>query len=144
MSEVIKIGISTINFDEVEHYLGEWKNLRTNKQYQEGLRRASRVFTRGIRIRLRQRLLGRGRTTGNLLESVGYRLKRRKPDAIVGFGTLGRHAHLVDRGTVKRYHKSGKYVGVMPANYFHRDTVSEDGARAAEEFKKGIANALFK
>ena len=30
------------------------------------------------------------------------------------------HAHLVEFGTVKRFHKSGKSVGVMPANPFTR------------------------
>lgn len=33
-------------------------------------------------------------------------------------GSTAPHAHLVERGTAARYHKSGKFVGVMPAEAF--------------------------
>lgn len=144
MNEFIQIGASKLAFTEVDAYLGEWKKLRTNPIYQQGLKSASRVFIRGGRLRLRQRLLNHGKTTGNLLSSFSFRLKKEKPDAIVGFGRYGRHSHLVDRGTVKRYHKSGKYVGIMPANYFWKETFERDSPTAMEEFKKGIINALFR
>lgn len=33
-------------------------------------------------------------------------------------GSVAPHAHLVERGTGERYHKSGKFVGIMPAEPF--------------------------
>lgn len=142
-AEFLEIGPERYSFAHVDETLGTWAALQTNKAYRRGMREASKVLIRGGRQRLRDRLLRNGKSTGALLSSFAFRIKRRKPEAIVGFGTLGRHAHLVDRGTEVRETGKGYSRGKMPANYFWSATKEQDGKEAIEAMKRGIINTLM-
>lgn len=55
------------------------------------------------------------------------------------------HAHLVEFGTGPRFHKSGKYVGVMPPDPFVRPAWDRDGgATATERIKAELSAELDK
>ena len=89
----------------------------------------------------------RSRAPGSLREGVATkRLPRREgypAVSLVGIKWFGyQQAHLVEFGTAGRYHKSGKYVGAMPANPFFRGSI--DAARSAVKgsFVSGATKAI--
>jgi HK97 gp10 family phage protein len=53
-------------------------------------------------------------------------------------------AHLVEFGTVERFHKSGKSVGVMPANPFARRAWDNSGVPALNTIKTTLAAEVAK
>lgn len=152
MSKQGIIGVEIVNLDEIFALVDELQNVDKNKSIKAGLRKAGRVFVSGGKRRLRERLIPGRTRTGNLMRSFTVRVKRHKLGALAGFKqakfrgdvTAGNHAHLVDRGTVERYTKDGRYRGVMPANYFWDDTYMIDSGQALNELKKGIMEAVNK
>lgn len=62
-----------------------------------------------------------------------------KPNVLLGIGYgKGPHAHLVEYGTEKRHHKSGKYVGYVNANPFVRRSIDA----TAEQVKRRLIDGL--
>lgn len=67
--------------------------------------------------------------------------------ADIGPARYARHAHLVEFGTGPRYHKSGKFVGVMPPDPFVRPAWDAEGGataqgRIATELRKELDKAI--
>lgn len=86
-----------------------------------------------------------------LKKGIGKKVKKYPSGAIVAIvGNVleAFHAHLVEFGTTFRFHKSGKYVGVMPANPFMRrayDRTKREVVRKTEQFAwKGIEKEAAK
>lgn len=136
--------IRQINRDEVNYLVRRLENFEKDKAIKYGLQSAGNVFKVGGKARLRSRRKRKG--TGNLARSFIVRVKRSKPGVLIGFRQGkggGSHAHLVDKGTDKRYWKtkSKKYVGIMPANRFWSDTESQDSPKAMNELYNGIEKA---
>lgn len=116
------------------------EKIQQDKAITSGMRAAGGVFMMGGKRRLKSELKGHG-SKGNLMKAFRVRVKRRNEGVLIGFDRMGHHSHLVDLGTKKRFHKSGKYTGVMPANYFWRQTAQADFPKAAEKMFKGIETA---
>lgn len=73
------------------------------------------------------------------------RTSRVKAGAVEVFvGPRARHAHLVEFGTGPRYHKSGKYVGQMPAQPFMRPAWDSRRRLALEILKRQIWKEIAK
>ena len=92
--------------------------------------------------------------TGNLSKSFKTSSSKKKVVAYAGFSRSGihkgNHAHLVDRGTVKRWTKKGYYRGSVSKNQpqkgtnFWTDSVMAQGPKAMENLKDTIYNELAK
>lgn len=69
-----------------------------------------------------------------------------KGKRVMFVGSTAPHAHLVEFGTGPRYHKSGKYVGIMPPDPFLRPAwdANKDKVLAtlSEAIKEEIAKAI--
>lgn len=143
----IQVGATILGIDKVQSALGKMEVLGTDPAVRKGLDEAAKIFVNGGRARLAARLLHSGRNTGNLDRSFTRYVKRRGKGALAGFVrgvNGGSHSHLVDRGTVRRYTKSGKYRGIMPANYFWTQTLDEDSGAAANAVLDGIQEYIYK
>lgn len=133
-------GLSTLEQDAV-----------IQKGLQEGLRIISqqgkanlrtRMSTDPWRVTMRKRMAAK--RGGDLLSSVGTRVLKKKGKGYTGFGKTGRHAHLVDRGTVKRYTKSGGYRGSVKGSMFWTDAFNSQKDRAANELMDSIRLSINK
>jgi len=91
-------------------------------------------------LRIEMRKLAPKGPTGNLKKSVKTKRLRGKPAAVSVRGDFSKapHFHLVVRGTVERFHASGKSVGIMPANEFpaesERSTAGQVKGLMKQEF----------
>lgn len=143
----IQVGATVLGLDKVQAALGKLAVMPSDPAVKKGLDEAAKVFVDGGRARLAARLLHHGRNTGNLNRSFTRYVKRRGGGALAGFvrGAMGgNHSHLVDRGTVKRYTRDGRYRGIMPANYFWKQTLDEDSGMAAEAVLDGIREYIYR
>lgn len=109
------------------------------------IRQAKSLLMMGAR-RPRKGKRGKGFHTGNLYRSMAVKTIRGMGGwaAIIGPKWPGGvHGHLVEFGTKPRYHKSGKFVGAMPARPFLRPAfdmaLPEAKRRIREVVEKGIA-----
>lgn len=93
--------------------------------------------------------------TGNLKRSLSKRVK--KTAAYAGFKRAtagkkdgGNHAHLIDRGTVKRYTRKGYYRGSISrgrpntGTSFWTDAVETEGPRAERTLMDGVYETISK
>lgn len=63
----------------------------------------------------------------------------------IGPGKEAGHAHLVEFGTGPRYHKSGKFVGIMPPDPFVRPAWDTEGGTVAQgRIREELAKELDK
>lgn len=145
MSSMIEI--RQINRDEIEYLIRNLENFEKDAALKGGLKAAGNVFMSGGKSRLRQRMKRTGTSTGNLLRSFQVRVKKSKPGVLIGFRQGkegGSHAHLIDRGTDKRYWKTRgrKYVGRVTATRFWSDTEEQDYPKAMDKLYLGIEKAV--
>lgn len=142
------IEVRQINKADIEFLVRNLRDFEKDKAIRVGLREAGNIFKSGGHKRLKSRMKsGDKGVSGNLLKSFNVRLKRRKLGMLVGFNqgkVGGSHAHLVDKGTVKRFWKtkSRKSVGQVIGNHFWYDTRSEDNPRAIDKLYTGIEEAV--
>lgn len=146
---MIQVGAQVIDVDRVITGIEKLGNISKNRHVRRGLNDAAQVFIRGGKARLRTRLLYHG-STGSLLRSFERRLKRAKPGALAGFhrgqrgdDRNGYHAHLVDKGTVRRKTRRGYNRGIMPANLFWADTLQQESARASDVVIRSLEAAIY-
>lgn len=110
------------------------------KSIKAGLKSAADVFRRKGLSNLRSRLLYHG-GNGNLARSLEVQSVRERPVAFAGYNKLGRHAHLVDRGTARRNYL-GANRGLMPSNGFWTDARKSEEGKARDALYEGIAKAV--
>lgn len=114
-----------------------------------------RIATKNIVAGGKRNLASRNKKkTGNLSKSFKTSSSKKKVVAYAGFSrsgaNKGNHAHLVDRGTVKRWTKKGRYTGSVSKNQprkgtnFWTDSVMAQGPKAMENLKNTIYNELAK
>lgn len=142
------IEIRHINKSEVEYLVRNLQDFEKDKALKGGLQSAGKVFMTGGKSRLRRNMKSGSRgVTGNLLRSFQVKVKRNKPGVLIGFKQGkegGSHAHLVDKGTDRRYWKTRKrkYVGRVIANHFWSDTEAQDYPKAMDNLYIGIEKAV--
>ncbi len=93
------------------------------------LEEAANIITRDVKSRIKKSV------TGNLASAaVTKKLRRFGTSAAPFISTIDRniapHAHIIEKGTKKRYHKSGRYVGRVKATPFFRPAVIATGELA--------------
>ena len=129
----------------VQYAVRELFDIDKNRAIKAGLRAMGRVFVKGGRGRLKTRMKSSKGVTGNLYRAFTIRVKKMKLGAMVGFkGGVGGggHSHLVDRGTVRRFTKSGADRGIMPANKFWTETADQDWKKATDVLFDAIERAV--
>ena len=111
--------------------------------------------TRNIVLGGKKNLASRNKVkTGNLSKSFKTTSSRKRVVAYAGFSrsgaNKGNHAHLVDRGTTKRWTKKGRYTGSVSKGQpnkgtnFWTDSVMAQGPKAMENLKETIFKELAK
>ena len=89
-----------------------------------------------------------GGKSEHLAHSFTYKLRNGSKSLSgirVGFSRPGGNvAHLVDRGTVERYTKSGAYRGKIKGSHFWTDTRDQYGPQAMEMMMNAIEDAINK
>ncbi len=146
------IEIKQIDRASITYLVRRLDDFEKDKAIRTGLKAGGNVFQSGGKRRLRGSIKSPKGVTGNLLSSFHVRVKRQKLGVLVGFRRSnkymiiggGNHAHIVDRGTKKRYLKTrgNKSVGEMPANRFWIDTEAQDGDVAISKVYEGIERAV--
>lgn len=130
--------VQVIDINRVHFAISELRDIDKSKVIKEGLRKATRFLVNKGRANIKVS------RSGNLYKSMTNKIKRRKLGALAGFGALGRHAHLVDSGTQKRYTKKGYYRGAVKGNKFWEQTVDTNYSQALEILYDGIERAVDK
>lgn len=139
----------TIHIEGIEGVyalVNDLKEVDQNKAIRRGLKKGADVFKRAGRRNLSQR---NNEYTGNLRGSIIAKVSRKGLSAYSGFNRSpkvtekqgipqGNHAHLVDRGTKKRYTKKGYYRGIMPASYFWTDARRDEEDKATKAVFDGV------
>ena len=111
--------------------------------------------TRNIVLGGKKNLASRNKVkSGNLSKSFKTTSSRKRVVAYAGFSrsgaNKGNHAHLVDRGTTKRWTKKGRYTGSVSKGQpnkgtnFWTDSVMAQGPKAMENLKETIFKELAK
>lgn len=137
------IQVSVTDRENIQYLIRNLEDFEKDKAIKSGLRAATNVFRVRGRSNLRARLLHHGRQTNRLMNSFTTRVKRNKLGALAGFDRPGgKHAHLVDRGTKRRYTKSGKDRGIMPGNRFWSDAEQTEESRAMQAVYEGTRKAV--
>lgn len=138
-------------FAELQRILGNISEVDKRQAIINTLRLATRDIVAGGKRNLASR---NKKKTGNLSKSFKTSSSKKKVVAYAGFSRSGihkgNHAHLVDRGTVKRWTKKGYYRGSVSKNQpqkgtnFWTDSVMAQGPKAMENLKDTIYNELAK
>ena len=137
----MQIQATLIDYNRVYAAISGLSNIEKDKVIKSALRGALSVFLNAGRSNLRARLKG-NKTTGNLKKAFKTKVKRNSLGALSGFGALGMHSHLVERGTVNRTTRSGRNRGVMPANHFWTDAITNNENAAISKVYDGIDRAV--
>lgn len=139
------------DYAELQKLLGEISDVDQRGAIIGSLRRA----TRNIVIGGKSNLSSRNKVKkGNLSNSFRTSSSKKKVVAYAGFNRSGahkgNHAHLVDRGTDKRWTKKGAYRGSISkgspnkGSMFWTDSVMAQGPKAMENLKNTIYQELEK
>lgn len=149
-------GTMTFTFSEREYaqlqsIMGDISNVGKRQVIINSLKRS----TRNIVASGKRNLAARNKVkTGHLSKSFKTSSSKKKVVAYAGFSRSGQnkgnHAHLIDRGTVKRWTKKGKYTGSVSRSQprkgtmFWTDSVMSQGPKAMENLKNTIYSELAK
>lgn len=137
------IKVSVVDRENVQYLVRNLEDFEKDKAVKSGLRAASNVFRVKGRSNLRSRLLHHGKQTNHLMNSFTTKVKRNKLGALAGFDRPGgNHAHLVDRGTKRRYTKDGRNRGIMPSNRFWSDAQETEEGKAMQAIYQGIQKVV--
>lgn len=142
---------SESEFNELQRILGDISEVDKRQAIVNSLKRSTRNMVAGGKRNLSAR---NNKKTGNLSRSFKTSSSKKKVVAYAGFNRSGQnkgnHAHLVDRGTVKRWTKKGYYRGSVSKNQpqkgtnFWTDSVMSQGPKAMENLKQTIYKELEK
>ena len=127
----------------IEYLARELSTFEQNQALKEGLQGAANVFTYFDKRNLIPRLKTPSR---NLKYSITTRIRSPRKGgepSVVGFERpKGNVAHLIDRGTKRRYTKSGQYRGFVTPTYFHSDARIEGEDAAREAVFRGVQRVV--
>lgn len=140
--------LKVTGFKELDQVLAEMPRALAGQAVSAGMRRAlepvaaaARSYAAGSlsdRIRIAPKI-----KASQFAESIVKDIRNRR---LMFVGSGAPHAHLVEFGTGPRYHKSGKYVGIMPPDPFLRPAWDANKDRVlailAEAIKEEIARAI--
>lgn len=140
----IAMTASMLDVDKIYALVEELREVDRSKAIRYGLLRGAKVLAREGKRNLRLR---NNEHTGNLMKSIRAKIVRRELRAYAGFEKswkfqmekgVGNHAHLVDRGTGRRFTEKGQYRGIMPASYFWSDVEA-----VVPEVRKAVEDGII-
>ena len=144
----LTISLNKAEFQRLLTVLDKAGDLDTSPAVQKGLREGANLMKEAGKSNLASR---NKVNTGNLKKSFKIKVTRRKKIgnnyALSGFKrgkNAGNHAHLVDRGTAKRYTRKGYYRGSVRGTHFWTDAVNTEGRRALNNLTNIIEQELNK
>ena len=153
-------GEMTITLDEgdyarIQEKLSKLSQLEKDAAVQKGLREGVNVIVKKGRTNLKNRLsnnpVNARKRTGKLIRSMGISTIKKKMKGYGGFRRPeGAVAHLVDRGTQKRWTKKGAYRGSVSkkapytGNRFWTDAFNEKKNEAMHELMEIIEKSIKK
>lgn len=135
-----------VDIDKIYAFVDELKEVDKAKAIRGGLLQGAKVLERAGRRSLRA---SNNEHSGNLMKSIRAKLARKGLRAYAGFERswkfqlekgVGNHAHLVDKGTKRRYTKGGAYRGIMPASYFWTSAVQASTPSVNKAIESGVLN----
>ena len=137
--------------EELQRMLGEISNVDKRKAIMGSLRRTTRSMIQSGKRNLASR---NKKKTGHLSKSFKQKSSSKKVVAYAGFSrsgaNKGNHAHLIDRGTAKRWTKKGYYRGSVSrkapytGSMFWTDSVTAEGNKGLQNLNKTIYQELVK
>ena len=138
-------------YAELQRIMGDISDVDKRQAIIGALRRATRNIVAGGKRNLESR---NKKKTGHLSKSFKTTSIKKRVSAYAGFArsgeNKGNHAHLVDRGTTKRWTKKGYYRGSVSkdtpnkGSNFWTDSVMAQGPKAMENLKNTIFQELVK
>lgn len=149
------ITLDPADLKHVMNQLSKMEELEKQAVVQRALQEGVQVIVNQGRTNLKNRLsndpVNVSRRTGKLLSSMGKSVNKKKLKAYGGFKRpAGAAAHLVDRGTEKRWTKKGAYRGSVSkgspntGNKFWTDAFAAKKDEAAQELMQSIEQSLRK
>lgn len=137
--------------EELQRMLGEISDVDKRQAITNSLRRTTRNMVQGGKRNLASR---NKKKTGHLSKSFKTTSSKKKVVAYAGFSrsgeNKGNHAHLIDRGTAKRWTKKGYYRGSVSKNTpnkgtkFWTDSVNAQGLKGMNNLNNTIYQELVK
>lgn len=143
----LTIVLDKADYDRVQKWLSEFSTADQKSIVQNALRTGAKSLQAAGKSNLAQRNKVH---TGHLKKSFGMRVVKRRSYALVGFKRPGggEHAHLIDRGTAKRWTQRGAYRGSISkgspktGTKFWTDAVQTEGPAALNRIMDAIAKTL--
>lgn len=137
--------------EELQRMLGEISDVDKSQAITASLRRTTRNMVQGGKRNLASR---NKKKTGHLSKSFKTSSSKKMVVAYAGFSrsgeNKGNHAHLIDRGTVKRWTKKGYYRGSVSKSSprtgtkFWTDSVNAQGQKGLQNLSDTIYKELVK
>ena len=137
--------------EELQRMLGEMSDVDKRQAITASLRRTTRNMVQGGKRNLASR---NKKKTGHLSKSFKTSSTKKMVVAYAGFSrsgeNKGNHAHLIDRGTVKRWTKKGYYRGSVSktsprtGTKFWTDSVNAQGQKGLQNLSNTIYKELVK
>lgn len=155
MANGFSFTFSERDYQQLLGMLGEMSEVDKRAAIINALKRGTRNIVAGGKRNLASRnKIGKSSKGGHLHKSFKTKSSKKKVVAYAGFSrsgsNKGNHAHLVDRGTVKRWTKRGAYRGSVSKNSpktgtnFWTDSVQTQGQKAMHELNNTIYRELAK
>lgn len=154
------IVLNKAEYERLVNTLDKAADVDTSPAVQKGLRDGAKAMQNAGKSNLASR---NGTYRGNLKRSFRIKVTKRKKIgsnyALSGFKRssrfnkvdgAGNHAHLIDRGTAKRWRKDGRYTGSISkgnphtGTKFWTDAVDSEGPKALKNMVNIIENELDK
>ena len=133
----LTIELSPRDVAVVNKWLSELEKADQGTSIQRALKQASLVIQNAGKSNLATRNKVK---TGNLKKSFSIKVVKKKAYALSGFKRpKGAHAHLVDKGTAKRYYQ-GHSRGEVKGSKFWTDAVQTNGGKAMQT----LIDAIYK
>jgi hypothetical protein len=136
---------------KLDFMMGDFELIDKRQAIMNALRRGSRNMVAGGKRNLASR---NKKHKGHLSKSFKTKSSKKLVSVYAGFSrsgeNKGNHAHLVDRGTRKRWTKKGKYTGSVSRNSpqkgtkFWTDVVKEQGKKTMNNLMNTINQELIK
>lgn len=133
-------------YERMERWLSQLSEADQKSVIQNALRTGARSLQSAGRINLANRNKS---VTGNLKKSFSIKVNKKKAYALSGFKRPGgAHAHLIDRGTKKRWTTKGYYRGSISkgtpnkGSMFWTDAVETKGPEALNKVMDAIYESL--
>jgi hypothetical protein len=130
----------------VNHWLSQMSDVDQKNTVQNALKSGAQIIQNAGRANFDARNKS---VTGNLKRSFALKVNKKKAYALSGFKRPGgAHAHLIDRGTKKRYTKNGYYRGSVSkdapnkGSMFWTDAVESKGPEALNRIMDAVYKSL--